>query len=72
MDSQPIDAVWLDDELQLAERGSPNFTTALEGLISTVQERLTIVPRITKYEFNLILQAAMYKTVFYKSFQFGF
>lgn len=37
-DSQPIPSIWLDDELQLAEKGSLYLTTALEGLVLSGQE----------------------------------
>lgn len=57
-DSQPIPFVWLDKELQLAQKGSPYFTTPLVGLISSSQEELTGFPKNTQYE----------KSVFYAEF----
>ena len=47
VDSQPIPSVWLDNEVQLAEKGPSNLTAALTGLILMGQEELTWFPKST-------------------------
>lgn len=60
-DSQPIPSIWLDDELQLAEKESLYLTTALEGLVSSGQEDLPtrvkawIIACCTKEMINALL-----------------
>lgn len=42
----PIPSVWSDDEVQFADKESPNLTTTLGVLSSNGQEMLTGFPRM--------------------------
>lgn len=48
LDSQPIPATWSDNEVQLADKGSPNLTTGDGGFISAEQDELTGFPTSTQ------------------------
>lgn len=62
-DSQPIPSVWLDNEVHVANKGSPYLTTTAGGFIATGQMALTGSPRSKQYRLLLTVQTLRYKHI---------